>query len=304
MLEIRLLGQFDVRFNGQPVLIPSRPAQSLLARLALTAGVVHRREKLAGELWPDTTEQNARSNLRHALWRIRQALSQAGASPSDHFILADNIGVTFNPRARFDLDAAALERANRMTHTCEKTLLDAAALYGGELLPGFYDEWIAPHRVRLQIDFDVLMSKLVPGLRASGRWHDALRWSAHWAVYGESQEAACQEMALARRALSDGARNGDALQRHPPLPGETINRTLVLEQRQVLSPAFRAREDEHVVAPTPAPTLARRARTHKHRGAELATGSFLPRDLVHADGTLLSRFRRSFALGPSIAPAM
>jgi len=48
MLEVCLLGKFEVRLDGQPVEIPSRPAQSLLAYLILSAGTSHRREKLAG----------------------------------------------------------------------------------------------------------------------------------------------------------------------------------------------------------------------------------------------------------------
>ena len=35
MLEVRLLGKFDVRQNGEPVTITSRPAQSLFAYLIL-----------------------------------------------------------------------------------------------------------------------------------------------------------------------------------------------------------------------------------------------------------------------------
>ena len=38
MLKIRLPGQFDVQLNDEPVEIPSRPAQSLLAYLMLHAG--------------------------------------------------------------------------------------------------------------------------------------------------------------------------------------------------------------------------------------------------------------------------
>jgi DNA-binding SARP family transcriptional activator len=75
MLQIRLLGQFDIRMEGRRVTIPSRAGQSLLAYLALTAGTPHRREKLAGTFWPDTTEENARKNLRQELWRIRKAIS-------------------------------------------------------------------------------------------------------------------------------------------------------------------------------------------------------------------------------------
>ena len=43
MLQIRLLGQFDIRADGKRVTIPSRAAQSLFAYLVLTAGTIHRR---------------------------------------------------------------------------------------------------------------------------------------------------------------------------------------------------------------------------------------------------------------------
>jgi DNA-binding SARP family transcriptional activator len=75
MLQIRLLGQFDVRLDGKRVMIPSRAGQSLFAYLVLTAGTPHRREKLAGTFWPDTTDETARKNLRQELWRIRKAIS-------------------------------------------------------------------------------------------------------------------------------------------------------------------------------------------------------------------------------------
>src|SRR3972149_4373940 len=105
MLEVRLLGQFDVRLDGQPVEIPSRPAQSLFAYLILSAGTAHRREKLAGLFWPDTGDANARSNLRHALWRIREAMDG-----QDAYLLADRLSVAFNPDADYWLDAAALQQ--------------------------------------------------------------------------------------------------------------------------------------------------------------------------------------------------
>lgn len=43
MLEVRLIGAFDLKCNGKPVSLPSRPAQSLLAYLLLNAGTTHRR---------------------------------------------------------------------------------------------------------------------------------------------------------------------------------------------------------------------------------------------------------------------
>ena len=50
MLEIRLLGTFEVSHKKRLINIPSRKAQSLFAYLNLSPGVAHRREKLAGLL--------------------------------------------------------------------------------------------------------------------------------------------------------------------------------------------------------------------------------------------------------------
>ena len=63
-LEVKLLGKFDVHRDGKAISIFSRPAQSLFAYLILSAGTIHRREKLAGMLWPDSLEETSRDNLR------------------------------------------------------------------------------------------------------------------------------------------------------------------------------------------------------------------------------------------------
>jgi DNA-binding SARP family transcriptional activator len=65
MLEVKLLGQFEVLQDGRHLTIPTRNAQSLFAYLILNAGKAQRRERLAGLLWPDSSEDNARGNLRH-----------------------------------------------------------------------------------------------------------------------------------------------------------------------------------------------------------------------------------------------
>ena len=109
MLQIRLLGQFDTRLDGKRVTIPTRAAQSLLGYLVLTAGTPHRREKLAGIFWPETSDENARKNLRQELWRIRKAISAQGSSEKDYF-LADELTLTFNRDADYWLDVAQIER--------------------------------------------------------------------------------------------------------------------------------------------------------------------------------------------------
>ena len=107
MLEVKLLGQFEVLRDGRRLTIPTRNAQSLLAYLVLNAGKSHRRERLAGLLWPDSSEENARSNLRHELWRLRKALESGGEAP----FLVDDLTIPFKPPKEYALDVGVLERA-------------------------------------------------------------------------------------------------------------------------------------------------------------------------------------------------
>ena len=99
MLEVKLLGQFDIRRDGNPIVISSRPAQSLLAFLLLNVDIAHRREKIAGILWPNTSDENARNNLRHQLWRLRQALDDAS------YLQIDDVSITFNRHSEYWCDA-------------------------------------------------------------------------------------------------------------------------------------------------------------------------------------------------------
>src|SRR3990172_4958136 len=108
MLEVRLLGRFDVRLDGRSVEIASRPAQSLLAYLVLNPGAAHRREQLAGLLWPDASESHARGSLRQALWQIRQAIES-----NRTYLVADKVSVAFDAQSDYWLDAAVLsEKVN------------------------------------------------------------------------------------------------------------------------------------------------------------------------------------------------
>src|SRR3712207_131677 len=67
-LRIRLLGDLDLRHDGLPLsLLESARAASLLAYLLLHSDAPQPRQRLAFLLWPDSTEQQARTNLRRAL---------------------------------------------------------------------------------------------------------------------------------------------------------------------------------------------------------------------------------------------
>ena len=201
MLELRLLGQFDVRRGGAPIDIPSRPAQSLLAYLALTTGTAHRREKLSGLLWPDANEANARSNLRHALWRIRQALSPEPGSPPD-FLQADNISISIQPSQSVWLDTAALDRPLK-ADTPLPDLIECVGAYGGELLPGFYDDWVVLERERLRATAERKIQILLDRLLEARSWSEAIEWSERWIALGHVPEPAYRALMGAHAGIGD-----------------------------------------------------------------------------------------------------
>jgi WD40 repeat protein/DNA-binding SARP family transcriptional activator/ABC-type branched-subunit amino acid transport system substrate-binding protein len=200
MLEIRLLGGFELRREGTPLLLPSRPAQSLLAYLALSASTAHRREKLAGLLWPDADDDNARSNLRHALWRIRKTIEpDQSAAP---YLLTDDLAVTFNAGANYQLDTTILAR----TSGSVKDEMEAVAAYRGELLPGFYDDWVTLERERLEALFQHKMQRLIERLVDEHKWADVLEWGERWIALGHAPEPGYRALMIAHAALGNRSR--------------------------------------------------------------------------------------------------
>lgn len=190
MLEIRLLGRYDVRLDGSPIRIRSRPARTLLAYLVLTLGTHHPRERLAGLLWPDSTEANARKNLRQALWRLRKAIGE-------DYLVADAESAAFNSSADFWLDVAALESPG------EQDLEAAVATYEGELLPAFYEDWVLLERDRLAAVYERRMERLVTDLLRQERWAEARERAERWIAQGQIPEAAYRALMVAHAASGE-----------------------------------------------------------------------------------------------------
>jgi DNA-binding SARP family transcriptional activator len=205
MLEVRLLGKFDVRLDGQPIQIPLRPAQALLAYLILTAGTSHRREKLAGLLWPDFDETAARSNLRHTLWRLRKAMG------NDYF-LTDKVSIAFDPAANYELDVSTLEDEVAETASAYE-LIRVVSVYEGRLLPGFYDEWVLLEEERLDAVFGNRMQLLLDRLTEERRWREVSEWAERWIALGQAPEPAYRALMAAHAELGNQARVAVVYQR-------------------------------------------------------------------------------------------
>jgi RecA/RadA recombinase len=144
--QLRLLGGFELRGRQQRYTrLFSRAGMCLLARLAMAPQRQHPREELGALLWPQASEEEQRRRLRQTLSTLKALLEREG-SPSQPVIVANRLtiqlaeGALVCDVARFERWAAA--GPFPLAEACSEP-------YGGELLPGFYDEWIVDERHRL-----------------------------------------------------------------------------------------------------------------------------------------------------------
>lgn len=155
-LSVRLLGGFEVSAAEGQIDLP-RSAQRVVAYLALQDRPVPRR-RLAGVLWPDTTDGRAAANLRSALWRARKSVPLIRDHNSS-LELRHDVDVDVR-RLRQDAEEAML------TWVCEPP---GGAALDLELLPGWYDEWVVAEREWFHHVILRGCISLVPRLVASGR---------------------------------------------------------------------------------------------------------------------------------------
>ncbi len=148
--SLRLLGAFELHDGKHGTTrLPSRAVTLLLARLALGAGRDHAREELIDLLWPEAPLDVGRNRLRQALSVLRSVLEPAGTHGAP-VLLASRRTLCLVPGS-IACDAGAFEAALRRGNTAE-----AARWYAGELLPGFYDDWVIDERRRLAALADTL----------------------------------------------------------------------------------------------------------------------------------------------------
>ena len=138
-LRVALLGELSLSV-GEAALPPveSGRAESLLAYLLLHRGAPQPRARIAGLLWPDSSEAQARTNLRHVLHTLRHSIPEAERC-------LEATARTLRWHAPVELDVATFEDA-----LARGALLAAVDAYAGDLLEGSYDAWVVPERTRLK----------------------------------------------------------------------------------------------------------------------------------------------------------
>lgn len=162
-LNISLLGSLQIKLDRSPLTdFATDKARALLVYLTVESDRPHRREALAGLLWPDQPERKANQNLRQALLHLRQAIGEGKRGRV--FLCVTRDAIQINPDADCLLDVSAFtslietckpHRHRRLStcRPCLQRLAQAVELYRGDFLEQFslsdsaaFEEWVVLKR--------------------------------------------------------------------------------------------------------------------------------------------------------------
>jgi DNA-binding SARP family transcriptional activator len=167
--RLDLFGGFRLTAGGHSVAISSRRARALIGYLCTVRDGAASRERLAGLLWSDRGEEQARASLRQCLLEIRSALSPAG------FELIEAGRETI--RLRRDgpaSDVAELEAAlggkdaAGLTRVLER--LGNVQLLADAGVGGLFGEWLAEARAQLERRIAAAAYACLDELEAGQSW--------------------------------------------------------------------------------------------------------------------------------------
>lgn len=171
---------------------------SLLAYLAFYKQRSHPRDVLTELFWPESSVDAARSSLSVALNALRNQLEAPGI-PHGAILAADRSHVRLNP-ATFATD---VEEYETLLHESKREVdpekrvalqVNAVDLYLGDLLPGFYDDWILTERDRMRDTFMASLHLIIRGYFERRDYDRAIDYSHRLINTDPFQEEACFNM--------------------------------------------------------------------------------------------------------------
>ena len=174
-LALMLLGPFEASLNGLPInRFESAKVKALLAYLAVEANQAHRRDSLAGLLWPEQSERAARTNLRRVLASLRKTIRDREAERP--FLLVTREAIQFDTTSDHWIDVRRFEECVAASGTGAATRLEEAIeLYRGGFLDGFslkgcldFDDWSLLVRERLHRQVLTALSRLALHFERNG----------------------------------------------------------------------------------------------------------------------------------------
>jgi DNA-binding SARP family transcriptional activator len=138
-VRLLLLDGFSLTNAGETIDLPAG-VQRLIAFLGVQSRPLLR-TYMAGTLWPEATEEHAGGNLRSALWRIHQVDLDFIETSRSYIRLSSDVDIDLHEMS------AQARRLMDPSVECQEADLEQGPLLG-ELLSGWYDDWVLLERER------------------------------------------------------------------------------------------------------------------------------------------------------------
>lgn len=165
VVHLDLLQGFQLECSENFVNLPLG-SQRVLAFLALRTRP-QSRSYVASILWMDCNEERAAASLRSALWRINRSGHRLVTANSHVLRLMPDVVVDLWEHARTAHEVLRSEMPSKDSWVEELTV-------AGDLLPGWYDEWVVIERERFRQLRLHALERLCGQLTAAGRFGQAI----------------------------------------------------------------------------------------------------------------------------------
>jgi WD40 repeat protein/serine/threonine protein kinase/DNA-binding SARP family transcriptional activator len=231
-LHLALLGSFQATLDDeQPIHFRSSKDRALLAFLAVEADKPHDRTALAALLWPETSDTNARSNLRFTLSSLRHAIGDHDAEPA--YLIVRPESIQFNAASSAWVDLHELERGLPQGQLFDAAMAEAALRYvRGPLLAGFalddcpeFEQWLLIQRERINRQVLACLGRLANYYEHRHEYERALPFARQQVELEPWDEAANRQL---MRLLAFSGRRSEALAQYESL-GLALEQELAVE---------------------------------------------------------------------------
>ena len=210
-VEIRMLGDFEIRVNGRPVLAQlaqSRKATALVQYLVLQRGERVSHKTITDTLWAGERSTNPDMALRAILHRFRNMIEAEGLTELQGCIQTSRGSYQWNPAQDCSVDVFEVSDLSEKAR-CEadpesrgRLYEEIVNLYKGRLLPQFATEpWVESVSVRLHGQYRTAILGLLELCKKWGESGRIISLCAHALELDPYEERLYLEMIQALEAL-------------------------------------------------------------------------------------------------------
>lgn len=186
VLKLAFMGTMHIELGEEPVPLVSAKAQALLCYLAVS-GRAYSRQALAGLLWAELPEADARRNLRGVVLKLRQDFGP--------YLVVTQQTIAFDRTSQYWLDIADFYRLCQLGDVA--SFEKAVALYRGDFLEDLYvrqaaqfEEWVVQQQEKLRQGVVAACRSLVAAFTAQNQFEEGIQYARRLLALDPANEEA------------------------------------------------------------------------------------------------------------------